>query len=309
MQVGIGIGEIAGPDAGLEAMVEQARAAEADGFDSAWVANIFGLDAMTAVTVCARETTTLKLGTAVVPSYPRHPMAMAQQALSTQVATKGRFTLGIGLSHQVVIEGMFGMSYAKSYSHMKEYLQVLMPLVHEGKVSHQGPLYSVNGRLSVRHPTQLPVVIAALAPKMLALAGTVADGTVTWMVGPKTLESHTIPRLNEAAAAAGRPTPKVVVGLPVAVTDDVEAARAKAARGFQTYGMLPSYRAMLDREGAKGPADVAIVGDADAVGEQLGKLAEIGVTDFQAVPFPVGEDKPASLARTREALVAYLKSR
>jgi alkanesulfonate monooxygenase SsuD/methylene tetrahydromethanopterin reductase-like flavin-dependent oxidoreductase (luciferase family) len=143
--------------------------------------------------------------------------------------------------------------------------------------------------------------VAALAPRMLALAGRETDGTITWMTGPKTIREHTVPRIREAASAAGRPAPRVVVGLPVAVTTDPAAARASAAHGFQIYGMLPSYRSMLDREGVEGPGDVAIVGDEAVVGEALERLAEAGATDFLAIPFRVRGDDGA-LDRTRGLL-------
>jgi alkanesulfonate monooxygenase SsuD/methylene tetrahydromethanopterin reductase-like flavin-dependent oxidoreductase (luciferase family) len=142
---------------------------------------------------------------------------------------------------------------------------------------------------------------------MLALAGSEADGTITWMTGPKTLREHTVPSINEAAAKAGRAKPRVVVGLPICVTEDAAAAREKAGNAFSVYGFLPSYRAMLDREGASGPADVAVVGDESAVGEQLTRLAEAGVTDFLAAIFPSGQNAAASIARTRSFLVGALK--
>lgn len=308
MRIGIGIGEISNERPGIDGLIAQAERAERDGFASAWFANIFGVDAIMAAALCGRATTRLELGTAVVPTFPRHPVAMAQQALTAQAACGGRFTLGIGLSHQVVIEMMFGLSYAKSYSHMREYLAVLAPLIREGSASHAGSEYRVNANLTVPGATPCPILVAALAPKMLALAGTVADGTITWMTGPKTLRDHTIPRIREAAAAAGRPAPRVVVGLPMAVTEDVAAARDAASRIFQVYGGLPSYRAMLDREGAEGPADVAMVGDESAVGEQIAHLREIGVTDFLASPFPCGSDAAASLERTRTVLLRALRS-
>ena len=197
---------------------------------------------------------------------------MAQQALSAQAIAGGRFTLGIGLSHQIVIEGMFGLSFAKPYSHMKEYLAVLGPLIRTGSVSHAGEEYRVNAQLAVPGATPCPILVAALAPKMLALAGREADGTITWMTGMRTIREHTVPRIREAAAAAGRPAPRVVVGFPIAVTRDVAAARESAARVFQIYGALPSYRRMLDLEGAAGPGDVAIVGDESPVGEELDRL-------------------------------------
>ena len=301
MRIGIGIGEISSTPATIDDLVAQAKQAEADGFASGWLANIFGMDAIMAAALCARETTRLELGTAVVPTYPRHPVAMAQAALTASAIGRGRFSLGIGLSHQVVIEGMLGLSFAKPYSHMKEYLAVLGPLIRESKVSHAGEEYRVTANLAVTGAKQCPILVAALAPKMLALAGRETDGTITWMTGPKTIREHTAPRIREAAAAAGRPTPRVVVGLPIAVTSAVESARASATRTFQIYGMLPSYRAMLDREGAEGPADVVIAGDESAVGEALERLAEAGATDLMAVPFAVEGDRDA-VRRTRELL-------
>jgi F420-dependent oxidoreductase-like protein len=299
MRIGIGIGDIAGTPATVDDLVAQAMRAEADGFRSGWFANIFGMDAVMAAAICGRETNTIELGTAVVPTFPRHPVAMAQLALSAQAVARGRFTLGVGLSHQIVIEMMLGLSWAKPYSHMREYLAVLMPLLRGENVSHAGEEYRVNAGLAVPGVAGgCSVLVAALAPKMLALAGRETDGTITWMTGPRTLREHTAPRLREAAAAAGRPAPRIVVGLPVAVTSEVAAARRTAARQFQVYGTLPSYRAMLDREGAEGPADVAIVGDEDAVGGALEGVAAAGATDFLSVPFAV-EGDPDAFERTR----------
>jgi len=306
MRIGIGIGEIAGTPGTIENLVAQAKQAEADGFASGWFANIFSMDAIIAATVCATVTSRIELGTAVVPTYPRHPVAMAQAALSAAAISRGRFSLGIGLSHQIVIEGMLGLSFAKSYSHMREYLAVLGPLVRTGQVSFAGDEFRVNANVAVPGASPCPILVAALAPKMLALAGRETDGTITWMTGPKTLREHTVPRIREAAAAAGRPTPRVVVGLPIAVTSNVAAARASAAKSFQVYGMLPSYRAMLDREGAEGPASVAIVGDESAVRGALAELRAAGATDFLAAPFGVEGDRDA-VARTRAVLVDEIR--
>ncbi len=302
MKIGIGIGDIAGAPATVDGLVAQAKRAEADGFASGWFANIFGMDAIMAAALCARETSRIELGTAVVPTYPRHPVAMAQQALSAQAAASGRFTLGIGLSHQVVIEMMFGLSFAKPYSHMKEYLAVLAPLIRNGSAGHQGAEYRVAASVNVPGATPCQILVAALAPKMLALTGAEADGTITWMTGVRTIRDHTVPRIREAAAAAGRPAPRVVVGLPIAVTKETAGARQAAGLQFEIYGTLPSYRAMLDREGVTGPADVAIIGDESAVGEALHRLAEAGATDFLAAPFRVPGDDEA-VARTRALLV------
>jgi F420-dependent oxidoreductase-like protein len=282
-------------------MIEQAKRAEADGFASAWLANIFGFEAITMSALCARETTRIEVGTAVVPTFPRHPTVMAQHAMTAQAIARGRFTLGIGLSHQVVIETMLGLSFAKPYSHMKEYLDVLVPLMRSGSAMHQGSEYRVAASLNVPGGQPCQILVAALAPKMLALTGAVADGTITWMTGPKTIAEHTVPRIAEAAAAAGRPAPRVVVGLPVAITKDPAAARRAAAQQFAIYGTLPSYRAMLDREGAEGPGDVVIAGDEATVGAELSRLAEAGTTDFLWAPCPVEGDGDA-IARTRAFL-------
>lgn len=234
MRIGIGIGEISNETSGIDGILAQAQGAERDGFASGWFANIFGADAITMAALCGRVTTTLELGTAVVPTYPRHPHAMAQQALTAQAACGGRFTLGIGLSHQIVIEMMLGLSYAKSYSHMRDYLAVLAPLIRTGNVSHAGSAYRVNANLSVPGATPCPILVAALAPKMLALAGAVADGTVTWMTGPKTVREHIIPR----AAAARAPVRAVGYGRG-GVNSNASWCRLAVLQGLHAGTMLP----------------------------------------------------------------------
>jgi F420-dependent oxidoreductase-like protein len=291
-----------GPDpvAALSAQIERAAA---DGFSSAWMANIFGLDAITALAVSGRPVPGIELGTAVVPTYPRHPGALAQQALTAQVALDGRFNLGIGLSHQIVIEGMFGYSFDKPARHMREYLAVLVPLLREGKASFAGETVSASIGLSGPfHEKPVPVLLAALAPRMLELAGRVADGTILWMTGPATVRDHVVPRITEAAQAADREAPRIVCTLPVCVTDDEGAARERADTIFAIYGQLPSYRAMLDKEGAAGPSDVAILGDEASVRQQIEDLASVGVTDFVAAEFASGADAE----RTRALLVDLL---
>lgn len=297
MRIGLMIDEPRGDDAIAKLRDRIARAAD-DGFPSAWISNIFGLDAMTALAAVGQAVPGIELGTAVVPTYPRHPAVMAQQALTTNAALGGRFVLGIGLSHQVVIEHMYGYSFERPARHMKEYLEVLMPLARGERVAVKGETVQANITLSTPG-TGLPVLIAALAPRMLKLAGAVADGTVLWMTGPRTVADHVVPAITAAAAEAGRPAPRVVCALPVCVTDDVEAARAKAAEVFSVYGQLPSYRAMLDKEGAAGPGDVVVAGDEDSVRAQIEGLAKAGVTDFVAAEF-------AERERTRTFLKGLL---
>ena len=280
MRMGISVG-----GSTIDEVVANAKAAEDAGFHSAWVANIFGIDAMTAIAVAGRETSRIELGTGVVPTYSRHPYYMAQQAMSTQAAAGGRFVLGIGLSHQVVIETILGLSFDKPAKHMREYLSVLMPVLADGQVKFEGDLYRVDSTfagLERMGTTPPPVLIAALAPIMLKLAGSMTDGTITWMTGYQTIESHIVPTMGKAAADAGRSAPRVVAGVPVAVTDDVDAAKDMLNQALQIYGTLPSYRAMLDKEGAAGPADVAILGDEETVRAGIQRYADAGVTDFHA---------------------------
>jgi 5,10-methylenetetrahydromethanopterin reductase len=300
MRIGIFGGDAAnGP---ISAIIDRARTVAADGFATFWLPQIFGVDALTALALVGHEVGRIELGTAVVPTYPRHPVVLAQQALTTQAAVGGRLALGIGLSHQLVIEGMYGYSFERPVRHLREYLEVLVPLVQGDGASFDGHTVGAHVALDVKGATPFPVLVAALGPKMLALAGRVADGTVTWMTGPATLESHIVPTIRKAAAAAGRPAPRVAVGLPVCVTADVDAARARADRIFEIYGTLPSYRAMLDREGARTPSDIAVVGDEGDVRRQIDHLAAIGTTDFVANVFGSSEERAETYGLLRSIL-------
>lgn len=300
MRIGIFGGDSAnGP---ISSIVEAARAAADAGFASFWLPQIFGVDALTALALVGQEVPRIELGTAVVPTFPRHPVVLAQQALTTQAATDGRLALGIGLSHQLVIEGMYGYSFDKPVRHMREYLEILLPLIQTGKVTFSGDTLTARAGIEVKGAAPCPVLLAALGTKMLKLAGSVADGTVTWMTGPATIEAHIVPTITAAAADAGRSGPRVGVGLPVCLTTDVDGARERAARTFEIYGTLPSYRAMLDREGATGPADVAVVGDEAAIRQQVSRLEAVGATDLVANVFGSGEER----ARTAALLQSLL---
>jgi 5,10-methylenetetrahydromethanopterin reductase len=300
MRIGIFGGDTAnGP---IDAIVDAARAAADVGFATFWLPQIFGCDALTALAVVGHEVPGIELGTAVVPTYPRHPMMLAQQAMTTQAASGGRLALGIGLSHQLVIEGMFGYSFEKPVRHMREYLDVLVPLTREGAVSYTGETVTANGGVEVKGSTPFPILLAALGPKMLELAGRVGDGTITWMTGPATLDDHIVPTITAAADDAGKPAPRVVVGLPVCVTDDVAGARERAAKVFSIYGTLPSYRAMLDREGAADPSDVAVVGDEATVQAAVEHIAGVGATDFLANVYGSREERTRTTALLRSLL-------
>ena len=292
-----------GGDQALSKLADQLRRAADDGFASAWMANIFGLEALTSLAVAGSQVPGIELGTAVIPTYPRHPAVLAQQALTAALAVgPGRLALGIGLSHKIVIEDMYGYSFDKPARHMREYLSVLLPLLDGTPANVDGSTLSAHIGLSVPRAGRVPVLLAAMAPRMLSLAGEQTDGTVLWMTGPATIRDYVVPALSAAASAAGRPSPRVVCILPVCVTDDPAAARASATQELAIYGQLPSYRAMLDREGAAGPGDVAIAGDEDTVAAQILALADTGVTDFVAAEIARGEDRK----RTRDLLKAII---
>lgn len=298
MRIGInGSGLLARPD--IAAITDDIIAMEAAGFDSYWLAQTGLVDALTALALAGPGTSGITLGTAVVPTWPRHPQALAAQALTTQAATGGRTVLGIGLGHQMSVEGNWRMTWEKPIRHMLDYLDVLQPLLEEGKSDVTGDIWSFFGEYA--RPTHEPpaVMLAALGDQMLKIAGKRTDGTILWCVGPKTLEQQIVPKINEAAAAADRPTPAVVCSLPVWVTDDPTTARAAVAKTLTIYGKLPSYRAMLDIEGVDGPADISLIGSAEQVRDAVATIAESGATEFTAViPTP----DPDERARTIEAL-------
>jgi 5,10-methylenetetrahydromethanopterin reductase len=288
----------------IDDIVEEARQAKEFGAHTFWSSQIFGHDALTALAIVGREVPGIELGTAVVPTYPRHPWVMAQQALSTTAAINSRgaggLCLGIGLSHQVVVESMWGLSYAKPVRHLREYLSVLMPLLEGQPVKFEGEEYRVQGGLAAPGSSRPSVVVAALGPQMLRVTGAMADGTSTWCVGPKVLRELTIPTLRQAAADAGRPEPRVVCALPVCVTDDVDASRRRAAQVFAVYDTLPSYKTMMNREGVDGPGGLAICGTEAEVRDQIDELRSIGVTDFNAGVYTSDPDE-------RQRTMAVLK--
>jgi 5,10-methylenetetrahydromethanopterin reductase len=287
----------------LDQLVAAVQQAEADGFDSFWIAQIFGLDALTALAIAGSQVERIELGTAVVPTYPRHPMMLAGQALTVQSAVGDRLALGIGLSHRIVIEDLWGYSYAKPVRHMREYLEALLPLLRGESVAVTGEDITCIGSLDIADAAAPDVIVAALGSQMLHLAGSTGCGTITWCTGERALLDHVVPRITAAAEAAGHPAPRVVVGLPICVTSDPDRARTLVADQLAIYGGLPSYRAMLDLDGAEGPADVAIVGDEAQVTAQLQRLADGGVTEFSAV---IAAPDAADRERTRQLLRSLL---
>jgi F420-dependent oxidoreductase-like protein len=283
MRIGIAVGDLRG-QATLEEVIGQVRTAAGAGLRTAWSSQAFGWDALTTLALAGTQVAGIELGTAVLPVPQRHPLVLASHALTVQAATGGRLTLGIGAGVAMMTGAMFGLPSDRPVRRMREYLPVLRALLHGESVAHEGETLTAAGAVGLPGPPP-PVLLAALGPAMLRCAGELADGAVTWMTGPRTLADHIVPSVTRAAEAAGRARPRVVAGLPVCVTSDEAGVRDRVAERFALAGQVPEYRATLDREGAAGPQDVAVVGDEDTVARRLRRLAEAGVTDFLAAPF------------------------
>ena len=300
MRIGInGSSLLARPDLGR--IVADVEGAESEGLESYWLAQTGLVDSLGALAAAGAATSTIELGTAVIPTWTQHPMALAANALTTQERTGGRLVLGIGLSHKPAVEGRWHMKWEKPIRHMLDYLEVLLPLLEEGRVSHRGEIWSLDAEMA-RPTDQAPkVMLAALGDQMLRIAGTRTDGTILWCVGPKTIAQHIAPAINEAASSAGRPAPAIVCSIPCWVTDDPARARDFIAKALAGYAELPSYRAMLDIEGIHGLEDLSFVGTEDEVRAGIQSVADAGATDFTAVV--MGSD-PDEIAAGRAAVAS-----
>lgn len=293
-----------GDPAGPDVLVERAAAAEAAGFSSAWLTQVGSGDALTVLAMAGSVTDEIELGTGVVPTYPRHPAMLAEQALTVQNATGNRLALGIGLSHKFVIENSLGLDYSKPVAHTRDYLTVLNGLLEDGSVDHRGGEYRVRARVKVAGAEKPTVLFAALGPAMLRLCGQLSDGTITWMGGLDYLREAAVPTMSAAAQSAGRPAPRFVAMAPVLVASDMDAGREAVDAAFGHYGQAPSYRATLDRGGASGPADVAVIGGADAIEAGLRAFAAVGVTDFVGWVPPQAPARDATVELLAELAIA-----
>lgn len=282
----------------IDEVIARFEDAEAAGFHTAWSGQVFQHDLLTLLALAGRRTRRIELGSWVVPTPTRHPVALAQLATTAQHACGGRLLLGLGVSHAAVIGRRFGIDDPRPLAHLVEYLDVLEPLLRGEAVAHEGTRYRVHLRLDTPPGPAPPILVGALGPRMLALAGERTAGAALWLAGPRSLERFALPALRDAASRAGRPPPRVAVGLPIALTDDLPRAREGAERLLAASSRLPAYRRVLAREGASRPSDVAIAGGEATLRDRLDRLAELGVSDFNAVTFEVPGDAGAP-ARTR----------
>jgi len=305
-RVRIGIFLSNNPAAPLDSMISRARALEARGFELVWLSQLYDYEALSLAAMLGLQTQRMALGTWVVPTYPRHPTVLAQQALTAQAASGNRLVLGIGLSHKVVIEKRLGLNFGKPVRHMREYLEVLLPLLRGEAVAHRGQEFNVRLTVAVPGTQAPPVYVGALGPQMLRLAARLADGVAIWLGGAEYLERFALAELREGARSAGRSLPRIAVGLPIAVCSDREAGRAAAVAQNAMSAALPSYQGALARGGAKGPEDVALLGDEEHVRAELARLAALGVDDFNAVCVPIPEE-PQALERTLALLADVVR--
>lgn len=289
----------------LEASLEALVRFEEAGLDAAWCPQLFGVDALTMFAMAGSLTERIEFGTAVIPRHTRHPLPLASQALTTQAATNGRLRLGIGSSHRDLVEGVLGADYSRPAEHLGEYLSVLPRLLRSERFRHDGPRLTVDtttafGRAHVPGASAPPVYVGTMFPMSLAIAGHLADGVITWLVGPRTLETEIVPIVRGAAAEAERPVPHFVAGIPIAVCSaaDTEAERERVDRALGRYTMLPVYERVLAREGVAGPASVGAIGDEQTVLDRLAEFAAAGIDEVYGVCFG---DEP-TLHRTAEFL-------
>jgi F420-dependent oxidoreductase-like protein len=305
------IGLMIGPERGRQRhkvaqLVADAEAAEQAGFRSLWVPQIPGdFDAFIAIALMGRATERIELGSAVLPIQTRHPIAMAQEVLSVQAVCEGRFTLGLGASHHWVIEDMLGLPYERPAHQMRNYLEVLNAALRgPGEVHVENDGYRVHSPMDVTDDAPTPILLAALAPVMLRVAGEHASGTILWMADERAVGEHVVPRISKAAAAAGRPAPRVIAGVPVAVCpeDEVDAARAWANRVLGHAEFCPNYQRLLDRGDATDVGDILAAGDEAAVVRRLRAFRDAGASDLAVRVLALGPDRAARIESRKRTL-------
>lgn len=293
----------------LAGLIEDGVAAENAGFTTFWMPQVPGyLDAMTAVTLIGQATDRIEIGTAVVPIQTRHPMIMAQQALTTQIACGGRFTLGLGPSHHWIVDGQLGLRYERPARLLADYLDVLAAsFAGPGTVDVDNESYCVHSPVDVTDAFDVPIVLSALGPAMLRLAGERAGGTVLWMADERAIGDHVVPRITAAASRAGRPAPRIVAGVPVALcsTNEIGAARAYASEVLGHADFSPNYVRLLEHGDAEDVGDTMAAGDESAILARLRRYRDAGATDLAARIVPLGNDvgeRAESRRRTQEFL-------
>ena len=281
----------------LRFVTERAREAEAAGVDDIWLNQGLDLDSITVAALVAREVPRVVIGTAVVPMYYHHPVSLAGTAKAAQLAAGGRFALGIGLGHRARVEGVFGVAFDRPIRHLRDYLRALRALLDTGTAAVHGPTLTADltavpaAGLRGGATPRVPLLVAAMGPQALRAAGELADGTLPYLAGPRSLESLIVPGITAAAAAAGRPAPRIAAGVPASVTADPQGARAHAIATLGGYARSASYQAVLDREGISHASDLALIGDEETVAAGIRRYLEAGATDVRISPAAFATDE------------------
>ena len=298
----------------LSGLLSDGTAAEAEGFASFWIPQVPGyLDAMTAAALLGHTTERIEIGTAVVPIQTRHPMILAQQALTTQVACAGRFALGVGPSHHWIIADQLGLPYDKPARLVRDYLEVLdAAFGGPGAVAVDNDSYRVHSPVDVTDTVEMQVLVAALGPTMLRIAGERTCGTILWMADERAIGDYVVPRITAAAESVGRSGTRVIAGVPVALCSDGEVGQARVYAG-EVLGhadFSPNYVRLLEHGDAEDVGDTMAAGDESAVLTRLRRYRDAGVTDLAVRVVPLGDDageRSASRRRT-QSFVASLVS-
>ena len=310
------IGLMVGPERGryatkVDRLRADARWAEEAGLSTVWIPQIPDeFDALTAAALVGVETSRIEIGTAVVPVQPRHPIALAQQALSVQAVCEGRLSLGLGVSHHWIIDEMLGLPYERPVATMRAHLDVLQQAFRgPGPVDVENDLFRVHNPLDITDIAPTPILLAALGPAMLRLAGERTDGTILWMADERAIGSHVVPSLTKAAEAAGRPVPRVVAGIPICLCgdDEIDAAVARTNRILSEADVSPNYQKLLDHGDAREVGDILAAGSEATIEKRLRSFADAGVTDISVRVVPIGSGRDeliASSKRTRAWLAS-----
>ncbi|WP_301148478.1 LLM class F420-dependent oxidoreductase [Mycobacterium simiae] len=310
MRVGVMIGAERGDMARkVDKLAADIQWAEAAGLDTAWMPQVPNdFDCLTMVSLMAAHSSRIELGTAVVPLQAQHPIALARQALSTHAVASGRLALGVGPSHHWIIRDMLGLPYEKPAAYTRDYLQVLnAAIAGPGSVDVENDSFTVHNPMAIGADTAMPILVAALGPVMLQIAGEHADGTVLWMADERAIGDHIAPKITKAAADAGRPAPRIVAGIPVCLCapGQVDEAKERANRILGEAEVSPNYQRLLDRGDARDVGDLCAAGDEAAILGRMRRFADAGVTDLSVRLLPIGENRDelvASKRRTREMI-------
>ena len=310
------IGVMVGPERGryatkVERLRADARWVEEAGLSTVWVPQIPDeFDALTAAALIGEATERVEIGTAVVPVQPRHPIALAQQALSVQAVCGGRLSLGLGVSHHWIIEDMLGLPYEHLGPTMRAHLDVLdQALRGPGPVDVDNDEFHVHCPLDVTDVAPTPVLLAALGPVMLRLAGARTDGTILWMADERAVGEHVAPSITQAAEAAGRAAPRIVAGIPICLcrADEVDEAVTRTNRILAEAEMSPNYQRLLEHGDARQVGDILAAGSEATIEKRLRSFADAGVTDISVRVVPIGEGREALIESSKRTR-AYLSS-